>query len=60
MVEILAEVVKPDCPWGCSLVFSGSMESAAANPGSSFMLGPICLLNQAALPVRGVRGSQIR
>ena len=33
-VEILAEVVKPEWPWGDNLVFSGSMERALIIAGS--------------------------
>lgn len=44
LVEILAEVVKPECPWGYTLVSSGSMASAFSNAGSSFIV--LCLENQ--------------
>ena len=57
LVEILAEVVKPDCPWGCTLVFSSSMESASINAGSSFIVDYLWDQKITRAGVRG--GSEI-
>lgn len=38
-VEILAEVVKPEWPWGDTLLVSGSMERALIIAGSRAIVG---------------------